>query len=162
MRAPATTVPAYCEPTFAFDLPELPSVLAGIPQTNVSIAPSITTINKLDCCHACTRIFNCIWWNFEFGVNTPNDIWSPGTCTFAYFTGIGELGDNIPAICPNGMYDGNSWYDYWSLSPGSSWYSTGYNPGACGGGANLFESNYDPGLPPEYFTGLCPGQDIKL
>jgi len=157
----ATTVPAYCEPTFAFDFPELPSVLAGTPETNVSIAPSIVTSNKLDCCHACTKIFNCVWWNFEFGADTPNDIWSPGTCTFAYFTGIGSFDGNTPAICPNGLYDGNLWYNYGSLDIFGSWSHSGYNPGACGGGVNLFESNEDFGLPPEYWIGLCPGWNLK-
>ena len=69
-KAGSTTVPAYCAPTFAFNLPAPPSVLGGTPETNVSVAPSIITVNKLDCCHACTRIFNCVWWNFEFGINT--------------------------------------------------------------------------------------------
>jgi len=156
-----TTVPAYCEPTFAVDFLELPSVFEAIPQNNISIAPSITTINKLDCCHACTRIFNCVWWNFEFGSNTPNDIWSPGACTFAYFTGIGDFDGNTPAICPNGLYD-YSWYLYESTNPSQSWNSTGYNPGACGGAFNLFESNVDNGLPPDFYSlDLCPGQDIK-
>jgi len=161
-----TTVPAYCAPTFAYNLPAPPSVLGGTPETNVSVAPSIITVNKLDCCHACTRIFNCVWWNFEFGVNTPNDPWSSGKCTFAYFTGIGSHDGNTPAICPNGMYNGNVWSNYENTRDGwpyniAAWYNTGYNPGACGGGLNLFESNQDMGLPPDFYSNQCPGQNLK-
>ncbi|OCK73727.1 hypothetical protein K432DRAFT_447684 [Lepidopterella palustris CBS 459.81] len=159
----STTVPAYCEPTFSFNLPSVPPELAAIPENNIYTAPSITTENKLACCDACTNIFNCVWWKFDFGAIA--DVWKPGTCTFAYRTNTSRIDDgNTPAVCPNGVYEGPTWDNHASTLDGwpnniQAWYNTGYNPGACGGGFNLFESNLDEGLAPDDYYRKCPDQN---
>jgi hypothetical protein len=73
----------------------------------------------------------------------------------------------MPAICPNGI--AGDWSAYWNAADGwpdevNAWYNTGYNPGACSGGAlNLYESNWDIGVPPDVNEHVCPGQldDLK-
>ena len=73
----------------------------------------------------------------------------------------------MPAICPNGI--AGDWSAYENAADGwpneiNAWYNTGYNPGACSGGAlNLFESNRDIGVPPDVNEHVCPGQldDLK-
>lgn len=73
----------------------------------------------------------------------------------------------MPAICPNGI--AGDWSTYGNSADGwpdsiNAWYNTGYNPGACSGGAlNLYESNWDIGVPPDVNEHVCPGQlgDLK-
>jgi hypothetical protein len=163
--AAKTTVPAYCAATFAFNFPAVPSGFAASPQNNISTAPSITTVNKADCCHACARIFNCVWWYFEFGADTPGDPQSPGTCTFAYNTGIYGTGDNTPAICPNGVLGGSVWWDpdalYGYPDETAAFYNTGYSPGPCNDYAvSIYQSSQDAAYPPDYYSKMCPGQNI--
>jgi len=75
----------------------------------------------------------------------------------------------MPAICPNGIV-GGSWYPYSNVSYGqpdsiTAWYNTGYNPGACSGSTlNIWESNWDIGVPPDVNYGVCASQfgDLKV
>jgi len=68
----------------------------------------------------------------------------------------------VPAICPNGELSGSGWYSSTNGFPNyeAAFYNTGYNPGACGGGLNLFESDQEDGLPPDYESRACPGQNL--
>jgi hypothetical protein len=134
---------------------------------NIAVAPSITANDKLDCCHACSKIFNCVWWKFDFG-DSSNNPGTPGTCTFAYHTGANGNFGQVPAICPNGMLSTTQWYDgsiaaYGYPNTEFAFYGTGYNPGACSGGAlNLFESDFELSLPPDYASRICPGQNMPI
>jgi len=163
--APKTTVPAYCAATFAYNFPALPTDFVASPANNISTAPSITTVNKADCCHACARIFNCVWWNFQFGASTPGDPNSPGTCTYGYNTGIYTTGDNTPSICPNGVLGGSDWWDPTALygypDETAAFYGTGYSPGPCNDAAiSIWQSDNDSAYPPDYESKACPGQYI--
>ncbi|OCK73498.1 hypothetical protein K432DRAFT_447803 [Lepidopterella palustris CBS 459.81] len=168
IRSPAseTTIPSYCNPTFAFNLVVPVPSLAANPENNIYTAPARTVINKIDCCSHCAQIFNCVWWYFEAFDYYAGDAWSPGTCFFAYRTNVTGNFEQIPAICPNGVSSDNSgWYEFaadqWgypSNSINAYWWG-GYNPGPCGGGLNLFESDRDSGLPPNDYDTRCPGQN---
>jgi hypothetical protein len=107
----------------------------------------------MDCCAACTSVFNCVWWKFDFG--TPGDGWQPGMCHYAYYIGDGgDLGGELPAICPNGMTQGITNYDFPSgLEANNN--NPGYNFGPCGNAYNDFESNEDSGLPDDYDAHVC-------
>lgn len=110
----------------------------------------------MDCCLACTQIFNCVWWKFDWG-DAAKDPWAPGTCHYAWHTDNVGVDGNTPLICPNGpvrspgILPAGGYYDTSNL------YGSGYNEGACGNALQLFESDRTQGLPSDYYQlKICP------
>ena len=105
----------------------------------------------MDCCDACTNVFNCVWWKFDFG--TVGDPWSPGQCHYAYYIGNGtdvKGLDGLPAICPNGVTQGiNASYPI-NLQHEANINNPGYNFGPCGNALGLFQGSQDLGYPDGY------------
>ena len=123
----------------------------------------------MDCCDACSNVFNCVWWKFDFANPAKPDPWAAGTCHYAYFTGNGTdvkgYTGNNPAICPNGITQGIDPAYRKNLQHEDNIYGAGYNFGACGNALNLFQSSQDFGYPdnyqdcgglaPPYYAGAC-------
>lgn len=156
------TYPANCAPTLQANAPQ-PNIHA-----NWKVSPNFTVPSKMDCCDACTNVFNCVWWKFDFG--TKGDPWSPGFCHYAYFIGNGSAvtglyNGNVPAICPNGVMQGIDPSYPKNLQHESNINDSGYNFGACGNALGLFQSSQDFGYPdnyqdcgglaPPYYDGQC-------
>jgi hypothetical protein len=112
----------------------------------------------MDCCAACTSVFNCVWWKFDFG--TVGDGWAPGSCHYGYYTGPAVDDGEVPAICPNGETEGIVNFNP-QFGRQANNNDPGYNFGACGGAFNIYESNEDSGLPDDYNEHYCgqPGSD---
>jgi len=115
----------------------------------------------MDCCGACTSVFNCVWWKFDF--STAGDGWQPGTCHYAYYTGKGgDIDSEQPQICPNGVTQGildSSSTGTIGLESNND--EPGYNFGPCVNGDGNFESSLDFGFPDDYNEVACQFQQIE-
>jgi hypothetical protein len=141
------TYAALCAPSLQVNAP------APNSEPGYRVVQSFQVASKMDCCAACTSVFNCAWWKFDFG--TSGDGWAPGTCHYAYYIGTeGNLGGEAPAICPNGVTLGITNYnpDFGNEANNNE---PGYNFGPCGGAYGEFESNEDFGLPNDYLEYIC-------
>ena len=158
-----TTVPSICQPTYAYNLQELPSYMEAVPANSIALAPPVNAVNKIDCCDACARIFNCVWWKFDFSDDT-DDASIGGTCTFAYNYAIYPVSpDDTPSLCPNGVI--GNWYSndnpYGYPDETAAFYNTGYNPGPCNGAAiSLWQSTDTAGVPPDWESKICSGYTV--
>jgi hypothetical protein len=55
--------------------------------SDYKVVPSFPVASKMDCCAACTSVFDCVWWKFDPG--TLGNGWAPGACHYVYYIGSG-------------------------------------------------------------------------
>ncbi|KAL9622633.1 MAG: hypothetical protein Q9160_002943 [Pyrenula sp. 1 TL-2023] len=146
-KKPAATFPALCAPSLQANAP---SVVSSPP--NIQTISPIPVPDKLSCCAACVKIFNCVWWTFTFSNSKNPDPWAPGKCVYAYNTAptgspnILDAQNDAPPVCPNGIVSGLLGQTGFSGKEGVNKLS-GYNQGPCGDALNTYESAQDFGYP---------------